>query len=267
MEKKLDLFLLIGLSKEGAHWNEDFVQELTARLKPHSVVQCDLIGAGQFLNQASPTNISETARQMRAQYQGQLHPGHRRVLVAISLGAMVGIEWIRLFPDDFESIVVVNSSIQGVSPLTKRVQPNAMKKILQVFFTPSVEQKEKLILELCSNHPTNAEKIYPKWVQIARARPVKWQNLIRQAIAGATFKVPELPKVPRLIMAAKGDRLAHYSCSIRLHEAWGGDAHGTIKVFEEPHIGHAFHVDAPDVLASEIEAWIHRKEHLESAKA
>lgn len=264
----LDLYLLIGLSKEGGHWNPEFVSEIQKRLNPRSITRLDLPGSGNWREHPEgrrhPWSIPESARIMRALYspllEAQKAGDSKRILIAISLGGMVGLEWIRQFPQDFDGLVIINSSMRGISKLPKRIQPQAMARFFQIFLTPSPERKERLVLDLCSNHPERSEKIHPQWVQIAKERPMHWSNLIRQTVAGARFQIAEFPNIPRLILASKGDRLAHYECSVQLHEVWSAvhpnSSAGKLRVIDEPHVGHAFHIDDPGRLTLEIQQWI-----------
>jgi pimeloyl-ACP methyl ester carboxylesterase len=76
-------------------------------------------------------------------------------------------------------------------------------------------------------------------------------NMVRQTIAGARFNPDYKPEIPTLIIAARHDRLAHYSCSENLQKVWNGDFH----MIEEVHIGHGVHIDAPIELAQIIYEW------------
>lgn len=254
MTKKLNIYLLIGLTKESAHWNEEFIAELQKKLNPKKIVKFDIPGTGQFISQNSPASIQEIAAKMHENYADEFKSNDHRLLVAISLGGMIGIEWMNQFPKDFHSSVVINSSLNGLSPVWKRVQPLAMVNFIKIFLTKEPAKKEELILKLCSNDKTMFEKIHPNWVEIGKTRPVTPANMAKQTLAGAKYKAGKLPEIPHLIIASKFDRLAHYSCSEVLHQQWGGE----FQLFTDPKIGHAFHVDGAKELSDSISNWYNK---------
>lgn len=75
--------------------------------------------------------------------------------------------------------------------------------------------------------------------------------MIRQMIAAARFRLDHKPNMPVLIIAAKHDRLAHYSCSKNLQKVWRKD----LYLLPEKYIGHGVHIDAPCELAKLIYDW------------
>lgn len=253
MNKPKRIFLLIGLTKESAHWDDTFVAKLKELYKTDSVIAMDLPGAGKFLDLASPLSISGIVSLTRGHYLTKFDDSDQfeNILVAISLGGMVATEWLKNYPEDFSKFVIVNSSFKGLSPIYKRVQPKAMLEFFKIFGTKDDSKREDKIIKLCGNNKENHETIHKKWVKIAKERPISKLNMIRQTIAGARFSPDYRPEIPTLIIAAKHDRLAHYSCSENLQKAWNGDLH----MIEEVHIGHGVHIDAPNELAQIIYEW------------
>src|SRR6476646_2595189 len=85
--------LLRGLARERAHWGA-FPALLHERLGDATVVALDLPGNGCLNRQASPTRIALMTQQCRdeAARLGLAPPYH---LLAISMGAMVAIDWAR----------------------------------------------------------------------------------------------------------------------------------------------------------------------------
>ncbi len=245
-----DLYLIIGLTKESRHWSEDFLNEIHSQLKPNKIHLVDLPGSGKFLHSKSPTTLASIVDQTREQLE--FHPDRKRVVVAISLGGMVAWEWVTRYPNDFDAMVMINSSMAGVSSVFRRVQPKAILSFLQIALAKKGEKKEKLILDLCSNHESNAKKIHPKWAKIGIEGDMRLSNVLRQLVAGMRFRPKAIPRLPLLLIASKYDRLAHYSCSqdiARLTKA-------QLVLCEDQSIGHAFHLDGPQFLVSEISGWL-----------
>lgn len=246
---KLDIYLIIGLTKESRHWSDEFVEAVKNTLNPNSIQLVDLPGSGKFLNKKSPIQIEKIVEEARAQLT--FNPDHKRLVIAISLGGMTAWSWVTQYPNDFTHMVMVNSSLGNLSPFWKRVQPPAILEFVKIAIAKKGKAKEKLILDLTSNHKINGEKIYDKWVKIGEVATMSFPNTLRQLIAGMTFRPGKAPKIPLLIIAAKGDRLAHYSCS----EAIAKHASAKFVLTEDASVGHAFHVDAPQFLVDTIKEW------------
>lgn len=252
MNKKTRIFLLIGLTKESAHWDDDFVIRLKELFQTDEVVGIDLPGAGKFLDETCPTSMEAVALKTRANYAKYFENNDfHNILISISLGGMVSTEWISHFPNDFDQFVIINSSFKTYSPVIKRVQPKAIKEFIHIFLTQNDELKEKRVVRLTSNNLKKHDQIYNKWIKILKERPMSKANIVRQVIAGAKFNSTYKPQIPTYIIAAKHDRLAHYSCSEKLYENWKCD----FKLMEDKTIGHAIHLDAPEELAEIIYEW------------
>jgi pimeloyl-ACP methyl ester carboxylesterase len=249
INKNLDIYLVIGLTKEARHWSDDFLQEIKRELNPVEIHLVDLPGSGKLLHKASPLSISkivDTARSTQT-----FHLERKRLVVAISLGGMVAWDWVSRYPQDFHGMVMINSSLAGVSPLFKRLQPRGLMDFLRIATTPQGEKKEKLILGLCSNHPERSRKILPRWVELGFEAPMSFRNILHQFLSAAKFRPTKKPQIPLLVIAAKHDRLAHFSCSQDTAKL----AQAKLVICEDPSVGHAFHVDAPEFLVKTIKAW------------
>jgi pimeloyl-ACP methyl ester carboxylesterase len=247
---KLDLYLVIGLTKESRHWSPEFLEALKTKLNPNSIQVVDLPGSGKFHHQPSPAKMEKIVNEARAQLK--FNPGHQRMVIAMSLGGMSAWSWSSQHPEDFTHMVMINSSLGSLSPFWKRVQPKAIFKFFQIASTKKGLKKEKHILDLCSNNKKNADGIHHAWAKIGEEANMSLANTIRQLIAGMRFKPEAAPKIPLLVIAAKHDRLAHFSCS----EAIADHASAKLVLADDPEIGHAFHVDAPVMLAETIQSWI-----------
>jgi len=252
-QKPLRVFLLIGLTKESSHWDDDFVAQIKQLLNPQEIIAFDLPGAGSLLHEKSPITINETVKRCRLHYKNLFdNSDYDNLLVSISLGGIVAIEWLRLFPQDFQRLVIINSSFRGLSPLLKRLQPKALNAFRNIFKSKTVEEREHRIIKLCSNNEKIYNNLYDKWVSIANERPMSKPNMLRQTVAAARYKFKKCPKIPAYVIASKHDRLAHYSCSQKIHKKIGGQFH----LMEDKSVGHGVHMDAPVELANLIHKWI-----------
>lgn len=251
---KLDVYLVIGLTKESRHWSEEFVTALKEKLQPNSVQLVDLPGSGKLIHQKSPTSMKKIVEHARAQLT--FNPNHQRLVVSISLGGMLAWSWVHEYPEDFTHMVMINSSLGGLSPVWKRVQPVGMLNFFRIAAAKRGKQKEKFILDLCANNREKANRIFPTWVKLGEEANMSLANTIRQVMAGAGFKPKSAPKIPMLVIAAKHDRLAHFSCSEAIANHSAQFTEVKMVLSEDPQVGHAFHVDAPIFLADTIQSWV-----------
>jgi pimeloyl-[acyl-carrier protein] methyl ester esterase len=251
---KLDVYLVIGLTKESRHWSDEFVTALKEKLNPNSIQLVDLPGSGKLIKHKSPTSMKKIVEHARSQLT--FHPNHQRLVVSISLGGMLAWSWVHEHPEDFTHLVMINSSLGSLSPVWKRVQPVGMLNFFKIAAAKNGHQKEKLILDLCSNNRKNAEKILPRWIKLGEEASMSLANTIRQVVAGAGFMPKSAPKIPMLVIAAKHDRLAHFSCSEAIADHASKFTEVKMVLSDDPEVGHAFHVDAPDYLSDTIQSWV-----------
>lgn len=249
--KSVQLILMIGLTKESGHWNHAFIAYIKKLYQTDDLVMIDIPGTGYYRNEKTPFRIPNIIRKTRERYFPQLNMEKERMLISISLGSMLATEWARQYPDDFQALVIINSSYRRFNRLIHRVQPKAMVSFVKIFLTRNPIRKEENILNLCSNNSSVREHVLPDWLAINRARPVMKRNMLRQTIAGAIYKPRRKPKTRLLIIASRHDRLANYRCSIEINRRWGGD----LLIIRDPAIGHGIHIDAPELLAEVIHTW------------
>lgn len=245
--------LLRGLVREQAHWN-GFAERLAAALGTNHRVMCmDLPGNGVRYRDRSPTRIAamvDAAREDLAR-RGVEGPVH---LVALSLGGMVAMEWLRRYPRQVAAAALINSSAAPVSPFWHRLKPANYGAIIRHGLLGHDRLKrERLILDITTNRlaETDKDRIARQFQRIDEARPVSAANTVRQLWAAARFRAPStLPAGrPVLVISAAGDRLVDPRCSAALARRWAaGQA-------VHPDGGHDLSLDDPGWLADTLVHW------------
>lgn len=211
-------FFLRGLVREQGHWS-GFLEEFRARFPERRVVALDLPGNGSRFREDSPVSIPEMARAVRAAAAGSR--SDKNYLFAISLGAMVGLEWMHQAPGDFDGAVLVNTSLRGISPLHHRLRPANYGTLLKIMRTADYEERERLILSITSNVPENIARWAGPWAEIQRRQPVSVRNALRQLLAAIRFAPPVAkPRPPLLILNSARDELVNPACSRRIAKLW-----------------------------------------------
>lgn len=239
--------LLRGLAREARHWG-DFVPALRGLLPPdHALLAPDLPGNGRRWREASPTTVEQLVHEARR----ELSPRRHRppfVLVALSLGGMVAVQWAAADPARVAGCVLINSSLGGWSPFWQRLRPDSYPALAGLLLPGrSALARERAILHLTSSRrPAVAEH----WAAYAGECPVTRLNVLRQLAAAARYRAPvQAPRVPLLVLASAQDRLVSPRCSHAIARGWGA------ALREHPTAGHDLPLDAPEWTAGQIAGW------------
>lgn len=247
----LQWVLIRGLTREAGHWG-GFPDALTRTFPGSRVETMDLLGAGTQFKVSAPISIGAYVEALHEELQSKrAATGARRILVTLSMAAMVALEWMKRYPKDFEGAVLINGSASAVSPIYRRLRPSAFPQLLKVAATWEESNRERAILDLTSNVREAADAAHPSWVTIARERPVSLPNALRQLLAAALFRPPRVSPAARLLfLNSTEDRMVHFSCSTALHRTYGGELQTHVSA------GHDLPLDAPDWVVDRIHSWL-----------
>jgi pimeloyl-ACP methyl ester carboxylesterase len=238
-------FFLRGLVRESGHWS-GFLEAFRARYPERRVVALDLPGNGTRFREPSPVSIPDMAQAVRAAAAGQR--SEKNYLFAISLGAMVGLEWMHQAPADFDGAVLVNTSLRGLSPLHHRLRPANYGAILRVMRSSDLAERERIILEITSRDPANVARWAGPWAEIQRRQPVSVRNALRQLLAAIRYAPPrEKPRPPLVILNSSRDGLVNPACSARIA------AHWQAPLLVNDRAGHDLTLDDPAWVLKQLE--------------
>lgn len=235
--------LLRGLAREQAHWGA-FIPALTQIDSSAHIQAIDLPGAGKYHRLSSPTTITGIAEFVHSHFHA--NKPQQRVLVAISLGGMVAAEIARLYPQEIDGLVLMNTSFRNLSPFYQRLRPEALMQMYKAGSAKTANERELAIMNMVSNRP-DRETFLQEWVDIAQARPVTPINFAKQMWAAATYSVDmKKPSVPVLVLTSQADHMVNPLCSRKLAEEW----EAPLEI--HPHAGHELAFDAPEWVAEQI---------------
>lgn len=242
--------LLRGLAREKGHWGP-FLEQFAAAFPGDEVLAIDLPGAGDFYEMKSPATVTEIFQFVRAQAVERSRAQGAFRLVALSLGGMIAMEWMRRKPEDLASCVLINSSAKGVSPSYYRLRWQMWPSVLRLATVQSAKDRERGIIEMLMNNAEARETALPLWTRIAIERPVSVKNFVNQLRAAMTFEALVIkPNVPTLLLSALGDRFVDPSCSTALHEKIGW------PIRRHPWSGHDLPWDDGKWVIDHIQQWI-----------
>jgi pimeloyl-ACP methyl ester carboxylesterase len=245
----------MGLGRESAHWGE--VPALLEQTFPESRALCvDLPGTGARWKGVAPTTASATVEILRQDavkkgFRSELDPNRKWIMVGISLGAMVGWEWLSMFSDDFAGAICVNMSLPRVNPQFQRLTPYALRKSLRFSLARSTVEKERAILELVSNSAEVRMRLLPEWLNIQQARPVSTANILRQLQVAQSIGIPDdSPHENILLMVSEKDRMVSAKCSYAIQSRW------QLPLVSHPWAGHGLNGDDPQWFVRQVQAWM-----------
>lgn len=160
--------LLRGLTRERAHWGP-FTGLLQARAPSARVLALDLPGNGQWHRQRSPTCVAEMVDAARAQLAVmQAKPPYH--LLALSLGAMVALDWATRYPQELAGAVLLNTSLARFSPFHHRLRPANYAALLGLLAgRGGVAGREAMLLRLTSARPEAHPGVVALWIAIDRS--------------------------------------------------------------------------------------------------
>jgi pimeloyl-ACP methyl ester carboxylesterase len=241
--------LLRGLVREAGHWG-DFVDQVARVTAPVPVWPLDLPGAGLHHDEASPSTVAEVATAVRTEAEQRAQAAGREPrfgLIGLSLGGMVALEWARHHPGESAALMLINSSAGSLSPPWHRARLRAWPGLLSIGFDGDLARRERKILALTCNLVANPDDLVARWVELARSRPVRLLNALRQIGAAIRYRPRLSPlTIPSRVLASAGDRLVNPLCSRRLAERLGS----ALSMHESA--GHDLPADDPRWVCAEL---------------
>jgi pimeloyl-ACP methyl ester carboxylesterase len=243
-QAKQKWFFLRGLVREAGHWS-GFLELFERSFPDHEAIPLDLPGNGVRFRESSPLSVPRMTELVREEFLRK--KGKDNHIFALSLGAMVALDWLKRWPKDVSSAVLVNTSVRGLSPIHHRLLPQNYARILRMMLSGEKSFVERNILEMTSNNQGRFEELTEAWTKIQQERPVSVTNSVRQLIAAARFRPPRnKPDLPILLLNGACDRLVSPSCSQALAQHWH------IPVQVHPDAGHDLTLDAPEWVIEQL---------------
>ncbi|HSV70088.1 MAG TPA: alpha/beta hydrolase [Methylibium sp.] len=240
--------LLRGLTRERRHWG-GFVAALQAARPAARIVAPDLPGNGARRGEASPRRVEAMTEALRAALHADgAAPPYR--LLALSLGAMVAVDWATRHPHELAGAALINTSLRPYSPFWQRLRPRAWTALLRIALATDPRARESAVLALTAAQPTDAGALLDEWAAWRRSHPVTRANALRQLVAAARYRAPAAaPPVPLLLLAGARDALVDPRCSRRLAAAW------RLPLAEHPHAGHDLPLDDAAWVIARLRDW------------
>lgn len=248
-KKKLNIYLIRGLTRESGHWG-DFVNLLKSQLPEAKIHLMDLPGAGVYHKTNAPSSFKKMVEFMRKDMIDTINPEEYNIVFATSLAGMLATEWTINYKNDFDGLIMVNSSFKGICSTNERANKSVRGDMLRILLTNNIKRRERLIIKVNSNKSEMVDKLLDAWVLIQKKRKMSRMNILRQTLAGMRYELKgKKPEIPILIIGSKGDRMVSPSCIEKIHNHFGGD------LIWHPTSGHGLPLDEPEWLSKTVSNW------------
>ncbi len=242
--------LLRGLVRESAHWG-DFIPQLKTAFPESTITTLDLPGTGSSYQQISPAHIGRIVDCVRQKALKQGLNSQPFTLLALSLGGMVGWEWMLKYPQEINGACLINMSFAGLSPCYQRLRWQSMAQLLNIVAQRNVAQRERSILRLVSNCSDYNESIIQSWTEIAQLRPISANNKLSQIMAAFRYRPGhQKPHAPVLLLSSQTDRLVASACSDAIQRKW------ELPLISHPWAGHDLPLDDGAWVISQLQDWL-----------
>jgi pimeloyl-ACP methyl ester carboxylesterase len=242
---RVQWLFLRGLIREKRNWGS--FPEIFTRATGDSVFTVDLPGAGTENRERVPLSVPDMVDHVRARWLRDRTGEGPWSLLAVSLGGMIALTWQEKYPQDFQRVVVVNTSSGDLSGPLERFNPRA----LRVALARNHVEREKRIVDITVNRRDfDIEAHAARAAEIARDRPISFRSGLRQIVAGTRSKLPKKAHVPTLVLASTADRLVKHICSERIAQKLGAE----LRLHHTG--GHDLPFDAPEWIAEQVQDWM-----------
>lgn len=241
---------LRGLTRGNVHWGP-FPEVLKKTVPGIYFLPLEMAGNGNRSSELSHIHPIKAVQDLRRQVQAwkESHPEiniTKVTVVAISLGGMIGLKWLELYPDEMDQLIVVNSSLKQLSPFYHRLRPSHYLNIFKTVAWGTIADQEKLILEMTSNRLNLSQKFLPVFIEAAEKNKFLPTNFFRQLILASRIKIKKPLSIKPLFLCSLNDRLVSWTCSRDLSQKFNG----TLQINDQA--GHDLALDQPEWLAQEI---------------
>ena len=244
--------LLRGLGRDKRHFGV-FLGKFQQAFTDDTVITIDTLGNGEFKALKSPTDIVKYTEHCR-KILAQTNHNNPVELVALSLGGMIAMDWASRYPQEINSITIMNTSAANLTPPHRRMQLATLGHLLYAFLINRSNQGiESAIVHATSNqqilNPKALRQTIQKWTQIREQGVTTTLNMIKQLIAAATFTLDKPPKVDAdkiLILASDKDHIVNHQASIDLQHFFN------CPMLVHTQAGHDLPLDAPNWVIEQI---------------
>lgn len=245
-EKEKTWLLLRGLTRGQGHWG-DFPEVLKKQFPQDQILLLDLPGNGFEFREKSPWQIKNYVEFLRSRMKQNAESPKELHVVAVSLAAMVVIEWMKIYPNEIEKAYLINTSLKGSGSFFERLRPENYGNLIKIFGVRDVREREKMVLKMTSRNLQAQEKWIDQFAQHSEECKVDYENFIRQLVAASQSSVTDTPPGSLKILVSRHDNFVNPKCSLKIAKLWG------IEPSVHPWAGHDLTLDDPQWVVQQLD--------------
>ena len=115
---KTTVILIRGLFREKRHWG-DFPDMLANQGAIGKVLCVEIPGNGELHKLKTPASVNGMVEAIRQQLAGE----QSYVVVGLSMGGMIALQWAKNHPQEVQTVICINSSNAAFSAFYERLRP------------------------------------------------------------------------------------------------------------------------------------------------
>ena len=248
----MNVVLLRGLARESSHWGDfplRLKKSISQTINTPNIILPDIKGTGIYHKLVASRSIEESVDFVRKKIdeERQINKNQKLVLVGLSMGGMMALNWAQRYPGEVNNIVLINGS-SALDFFVRRLRPEAWFRILVALCSP-MPLREKVMLNTVSNRE-DYQEILQTWIAVQKRNPVSRRNIFIMLSAASRFSPQNHSPVPGLVIASEQDKLVNPECSKTIANLldW--------PLIFHPDAGHDLPMDDPGWLAEKISSWL-----------
>ena len=241
-QRNSDLVLLRGLIRSRYHWMQ-FPIQLQHYFPQQRLLLPELAGNGERYRERTPFSINAMMEDLRQQVYANSDPTPK-ILIAISMGAMIATEWARCHPQEIQQLHLINTSFGNLSLPWQRMQAPAFLALLSRLHSRTALEKGIVRWTINIQH---SPALIRQWQSFAQQHPLSYRNALAQLIAASGYRGPyTAPVNDTWLYNSMGDRLVNSNCTRAIAKCWQKPLHTHTSA------GHDLPMDDGEWLAQRI---------------
>lgn len=244
MGGKRNWLLLRGLSRGRGHWGS-FATKITEHFPEDHFEFIDLPGNGERNQEISPLSVEEYVHDIRQRCEF-VKSNEPFQILAVSMGAMIAVEWMRLHPLEVKKAYLVCTSASNYSAFYERFRPINVLRAAQMVAAREAAGKEKVLMSMIANSKERIDAEFLTMEAYSKLYPVKESNVLRQLFAASKYSFPRQAPGEVNLIGSYGDRLVSPQCTLNIAKKW------ELKAHMHPWAGHDIPIDDPHWLLEHL---------------
>ncbi len=245
---EMNWLLIRGWAREKRHWGS-FLPKLQKAFPKAQITCLDLPGVGTEIDRDCPSSIAEITDDLRRRWQALPHKKGPSYVFSLSMGSMISLDWVKRYPEDFQGIVIMNTSAANLSLPWNRLNWKMIPSLIKTASVKDPVLREKNILKLTTAMQKDLDGLAREWASFAPEASRIRKTALKQLQAAVKFIAPKSVEVEGLLLSSLKDRFTHPSCS----QALAQSLRFTHSV--HPLAGHDLSLDDPDWVIEQIKTF------------